>query len=320
MENTPQIRHWCFTWYDDAWPTWIPDKMHYLVYQVEICPETNRFHIQGYVEFKRSQRLNSAKKLLKTLTAHLEPRQGSRDQARAYCMKEESRAGGEHAGPWEYGEWTTGAEKRSEIQLAVESIKSGAEWPKVLEDFTGVAVRHYKNLFTIWNHFNLKPRDGEERVHNVYIYGTAGVGKTRFAHWLCRYFNQVPYTGYIRSWWENYLGQEWALYDDFDGAVHMDIGSFKKVCDRYGVRVACKGGSAEYRASVNIFTSNIYPIDWYDRVHWDAVRRRASHLIWWRAADNIQCEKDHSEEEGGRCRLLELIAEFQLYCELDIVE
>jgi len=302
--ETPQIRHWCFTSYENAWPNWIPDRMHYLVYQVEACPESGRLHVQGYVEFARSVRLGSAKKLLRLATAHFEPRQGSRDQARLYCMKEESR----HAGPWEHGEWLEGTEKRSELQSAIEAVKSGRQWPEIVEDFTGIAVRYYKNLHLVWNQFNLPARDGSQQVLSIYIYGDAGVGKTRFAHWWAARVGEVPYTSYTRGWWENYLGQQWALYDDFDGAVHMDVGNFKKICDRYPLTVQCKGGSAQYCSNVNIFTSNIYPIEWFERQHWDAIKRRGSHQIWWRTDRVVQCQADSCR--AGDCPVIGLIEAF----------
>lgn len=313
MDKTPQIRHWCFTSYEDAWPAWIPDKMVYQVYQVELCPDTGRFHVQGYVEFKRSVRLGSAKKLIKLLTAHLEPRQGSRQQARAYCMKEESRAPGEHAGPWEYGEWAEGETKRSDLQDCIQNIREGKDWKDLVTENPACAIRYYRNLHQVWTIFNQKPRDGTTSVYNVYIYGDAGVGKTRFAHWLARRQGFIPYTGYITGWWQDYMGQEWAIYDDFDGYPHMDIGNFKKICDRYPVTVPVKVGSAQYSATVNIFTSNVYPIDWYDRVHWDAVKRRANHCIWWRSG-SVLCESCGDQP----CELIDAVHEAQVEWQHDL--
>lgn len=307
MDKTPQIRHWCFTSYVDRWPTWLPDKMVYMVYQVEACPETNRFHIQGYVEFNRSYRMKAAKKLIGDNTAHLEPRQGSREQARLYCMKEESRGVGPDAGPWEFGEWRAGEEKRNELQSAIDSFKEGKDWNFIVSEFPSIAIRYYKNLHQVWTHFNIQPRDGSIAVDNVYIFGDAGVGKTRFCHWLAARHGVSPYTSYIKGWWQDYLGEPWAFYDDFDGAVHMDVGHFKKICDRYAVQVPCKGGSAQYCSAVNIFTSNVYPIEWYPREHWDAVKRRATHNIWWRRA-SIQCETCGASP----CIVIDLINEAQV--------
>ena len=92
------------------------------------------------------------------------------------------------------------------------------------------------------------------------------------------------------GWWQGYNGQESAIYDDFDGRPHMDISWFKRVCDRYPLMLPMKGGSAQYVAKVNIFTSNTYPIEWYPRKHWDAVKRRMAHIVWWRVNNVIRCD------------------------------
>lgn len=290
--------------------------MVYLVYQVEVAPDTGRMHVQGYCEFKRSVRLNSAKKLLVLPTAHFEPRQGSRAQARNYCMKEESRAVDGDFGPWEYGEWAEGETKRSDLQTAIESIQNGKDWKDLVEENPAVSIRYWKGLFLVWSQFNCKPRDGTTPVYNIYIHGDSRVGKTRFAHWLRGRQASVPYSGYIKGWWENYMGQQWSIYDDFDGKPHMDIGDFKKICDRYPVRVPYKGGSVEYRATINIFTSNISPIDWYERPHWDAVRLRADHIIWWRVGNNVLCEA--CQDQRG-CEVLALIEESRTEWEVEEV-
>lgn len=276
--------------------------MNYQVYQIEQCPETHKFHIQGYVEFKHSVRLNSAKKLLKLPKAHLEPRQGSRQQARAYCMKEESRSLNEDAGPYEYGEWAEGETKRSDLLTVIESIREGKAWKDLVLENPAVAIRYFRNMNQVWSTFNSNPRDGTTAVHNLYIFGDSRVGKTRFAHWLARRQGVSLYTGYITGWWQDYMGHKWCIYDDFDGQPHMDVSYFKKICDRYPVTVPVKVGSAEYCASVNIFTSNIYPIDWYARQHWDAVRLRAAHCIWWRVS-SIVCETCGDQQ----CEILDLI-------------
>lgn len=302
MERTPQIRHWCFTWFNqNAYPTWNPDKMLYLVYQVEVAPDTGNLHVQGYVEFKRSVRLGSAKKILGDNTTHFEPRQGSRDQARAYCMKEESRL----HGPYEFGEWVPGEEARSESKLVVDAIQHGVPLTEIYQNFPNTALRMFKNIGQLWNVFNVKPRDGTTDVNNIVLFGDAGVGKTRFVHSYCRRHGTVPYHGYIgalsANWWEGYVGQQWALYDDFDGRNHMDVSYFKKICDRYPVIVPVKGASVEYCGIVNFFTSNVYPIEWYTREHWDAVKRRITHCIWWRSS-SIVCET--CRDQGYECALV----------------
>ena len=203
--------------------------MLYLVYQVEVSPTTGAFHIQGYVEFARSVRLNSAKKLLGDPAAHLEPRQGSRDQARAYCMKEDSRADHEQAGPWEFGEWSSGAEKRSELQLAVESIKSGVSWENTVSEFTSLAVRHYKNLHAVWNHFNCKPSRWNATSVQSLSLRRCRSGKDTICLLAMRQGLYCSLHELLSRMVAGLRGQAWALYDDFDGSAHMDVSHFKNM-------------------------------------------------------------------------------------------
>ena len=52
-------RSWCFTSFEldenqfPKYPTFIPEEIRYIVYQVEQCPDTGKLHIQGYVEFPK---------------------------------------------------------------------------------------------------------------------------------------------------------------------------------------------------------------------------------------------------------------------------
>lgn len=63
-------------------------QLRYAIAQVEVG-ETGRHHVQAYVEFLRPKRLSEAKRTLGWNHAHLEPRWGTRQQARDYCMKDE---------------------------------------------------------------------------------------------------------------------------------------------------------------------------------------------------------------------------------------
>lgn len=72
------------------------DEFKYLVYQLERGAGGTR-HVQGYVEMKRRSSLNQMKAFFPG--AHLEKRKGSQEEARAYCMKAESRI----EGPFEFG-------------------------------------------------------------------------------------------------------------------------------------------------------------------------------------------------------------------------
>lgn len=80
-------RHWCFTSFSDSAPLYDDQRMYYLCYQHEICPNTGRIHLQGYVQFRSPVRMNAVKELLLDDAVHVEKSRGTPDEAREYCRK-----------------------------------------------------------------------------------------------------------------------------------------------------------------------------------------------------------------------------------------
>ena len=89
-------RHYCFTYFK------IPEQIQehceklstlthfrYLIAQLEKAPKTDRIHIQGYIEFSEKKSIREIRKLLPGI--HLEKRKGTRQQARDYCKKQETK-------------------------------------------------------------------------------------------------------------------------------------------------------------------------------------------------------------------------------------
>lgn len=101
MPRAPsQARSWIATVYKD--PVEFREQLDanyikYGIWQQERCPTTGRLHLQCYFEFKKPMRMRAVKGALGDATAHVEPRRGTREDAREYCRKEESRVDG----PWE---------------------------------------------------------------------------------------------------------------------------------------------------------------------------------------------------------------------------
>ncbi|GAC77791.1 replication protein, partial [uncultured marine virus] len=100
MSVNPKSRNWCFTYFrlpgdpthEHYWRNVVCKTFKYAVGQVEICPETGREHLQGYGE-THAVTFDCIKSKL-GLRVHVESRRGTREQAVAYCTKQESRADG----------------------------------------------------------------------------------------------------------------------------------------------------------------------------------------------------------------------------------
>jgi len=134
-EDKSTARAWCITLFipDDATPYVVekePEEdlekqfegtpqgatnVRYAIWQREICPDTGRVHWQGYIEFASPQRPTALKtaigvrrgdqrqRPLRSGEIHWERRRGTREQARDYCRKQESRDPRDGSGPFEWG-------------------------------------------------------------------------------------------------------------------------------------------------------------------------------------------------------------------------
>lgn len=88
-------KDWCFTIFppsgeilldlEECQRTITQWPYRYIVYQIELCPETGREHLQGFVQWTDKQRLTALKKFHRT--AHWEKRLGTPYEAQHYCKK-----------------------------------------------------------------------------------------------------------------------------------------------------------------------------------------------------------------------------------------
>lgn len=114
-------RAYCFTTFKQE-PIYNQDSIRYLVYQQEKCPSSGKLHWQGYAEFYSKITINTAKEFLGDNTAHLEKRHGTREEARDYCKKSETRING----PFEFGDWNKGGQgSRCDLHKLVEKLENG---------------------------------------------------------------------------------------------------------------------------------------------------------------------------------------------------
>lgn len=108
-------RNYCFTKFGE----WGLDKVDlsrvgYLCYQEEICPKSLRRHYQGYVQCKSTCRVKSVQAILGIGKSHCEMQKGTNQEARAYCMKLESRVD-PNGVPVEFGVFCEGQGERTDL-------------------------------------------------------------------------------------------------------------------------------------------------------------------------------------------------------------
>lgn len=120
-------------------------NLRYLGGQIEKA-DTGRLHIQFYVEFKKSLRRNE---VLRGLSANIEPRKGTRDEARKYCRSTiyKGKVKGRIVLLPEFGEWRVEASaKVSPKQRALSMLKQGFSPADILQHDPDVYFTHYRAI------------------------------------------------------------------------------------------------------------------------------------------------------------------------------
>lgn len=247
------------------------DNIRCGVWQLEMCPETNKLHLQGYIEFAGSVRMATVKRILGN-TVHLEGRKGTRDQAIEYCRKEATR----FAGPWTFGDLdSVRPGKRTDLHELAERIKGGAGRREVVDDFGHLYIRYSRgveNLLCVQSMYKIPEW---RTLQTLVYYGDAGTGKTR------RAVETSPGDYFIlqsgdKVWFDGYEGQGTLIIDDFYGWIRY--GLLLSILDGYRLRLEVKGGFTYANWTKVIITSNDPPEAWYSKGLTPALKRRLTEI------------------------------------------
>lgn len=174
-----------------------------------------------------------------------------------YCMKEKTRV----EGPWEVGTRPSQG-RRKDLEEIAESIRNGASLKEVAKNNPGEFVRYHRGLQAL-KELYLEPRDYETKMEVCWIYGEAGLGKTRIAY-ESHDRNEIYMKG-NHKWWNNYTQQEAIIWDDFCvpiggiGGRELSFRYFLNVTDRYPYQVETKGGFVELNSKVMYITCEYPP-------------------------------------------------------------
>lgn len=190
--------------------------------QLEEGHETHRRHFQLYVEAKNAIRFSTWKRLCPD--AHVEPREGSKEQAIAYVTKEDTRVAGPFFHGIEAGDRDRSGE-RTDLREISERILGGESVDDLLLD-PDISTRLTRCLswarslerarFTkLEERYRKEPRD----ISVFYIWGAPGIGKTYSV--LMSGLDVFEPTYAPSGGWDDYAGQDTILFDEFNGQVEL---------------------------------------------------------------------------------------------------
>lgn len=237
----------------------------YLVCQLEAGDEQQdgRVHLQGYVEFSRPLRGRGVQRVLGAGRPHVEARRGTRDQARAYCQKADTRV----EGPWEYGLWGAGGQgARSDLRDIAAAVRDGSTLRDIAIEYPGQFIRYHSGIQKLQTLFQQESKLMRDPIDCELHWGRSGAGKSYHAFSNAEPDDTFVWTG--GKWWDGYDGQSLVLCDDFaDVGVERDmpkLSELLKICQGYRHTVQIKGGSVVLtNVKKIVFTSNIPLEQWY---------------------------------------------------------
>lgn len=266
----PKHRNWMITSYELEGKIDTEHKQFkYLVGQIERCPSTGRPHRQMYLEMENPISLGAVKKLIGDQSAHCEPRQGTQEGARNYCMKADTRL----LGPFEYGTWKPSEKgKRSDLEVVATMVKEGKSAKEICIAETGTYIRYHRGIEKAVA-LMMEPEVEFRPIEVVCYWGPAGTGKSHKA----RMENPGAYKHDGNNWFDGYRGQKVAIFDEFRGQVDLEL--MKKITDKWMCQVPIKGAMIPWLAEKIIIISNYAPEDWYGGD--DALLRRIQRTIYF---------------------------------------
>lgn len=250
-------RCWCYTSFlttvDD------PDGALYHVYGREVCPDSGRKHLQGYIRFKFGKTMRAVKALLGDPAVHLEKRKGTERVASDYCKKD-----GDFVERGECADAAPG--KRTDLEVVRGLLGQGNGMAALLDAGVGYQGCRYAELYLKYKEPEKNPDDGAPNVR--WYWGDTGTGKSRASHAEA---NEADVAVHRCSGPAGKGGKWW--FDGYDAHTHVIIDDFRpswcglsfllSILDRYGRRVEHKGGSRQWKATDIWITSPKHPESYF---------------------------------------------------------
>jgi len=243
-------------------------QVRYVVYQREVGEGTGTPHLQGYLQTFNKKTFKGVQNATGVPRLALKVRNGTHEEARAYCLKQETRAEGE---AFEQGDPCKGSGQRSDLESVKAMLDGGGTLADVADSFFGSFVRYNRGFR---EYQILKRPQRTWLTHTTVIWGPSGVGKTRRAleeSGPAAYWVSKPNAARGAVWFDGYDAHECIVIDEFYGWIARDL--MQRMCDRYPLLVQTKGGTVPFLAKRIIITSNQSPADWW-KIGLGAMERR----------------------------------------------
>ena len=286
---TDHMKHgqnWCFTGWsekgcDDINSLWLKwgSQLNYISGGDEICPETGRKHIQGWLQFKRVKWWNTVKKILPSGLYRIDLCKGNEKSNETYCTKD--------GVVTSHGKWLKVGAKRTGIirHQIIADIRNGLSLDAIWEKYPAAMILYHKGVEVAFKRLqpHLDTADYKMDTFNrleitdfkksIILIGEPNWGKTQFA---LAHFKKPLLVSHIDDLGGLTPSHDGIVFDDMS-FIHMPRSAQIHLLDNdqtrsIHIRYTC---ARIPKKTKKIFCTNETQIfDWEDM----AIRRRARFL------------------------------------------
>lgn len=231
----------------------------YLAIAPEVCPETGRDHIQGYVYFDENKTKSAAIKCIEKVFKINTPVSvnvagGTAEQNRVYIFGPYEKDG--KYKPFndkalEFGEKPKQG-KRTDLSEIRDAISQGKGMREIV-----TTASNFQQLKTAEFLLRYSEKKRDYKTYVTWLYGESGCGKTRYAFDRHSVDDIHMQNCSSLKWWQGYDAHPIVILDECqpDTIYH----TLKELCDRYPCTIECKGGSRQFLATHIYITSLYHP-------------------------------------------------------------
>lgn len=216
----------------------------YMIFGKEICPTTNKEHLQGFIIFNSNKSLKGLKKELFPWSPHLEKSYAGSVVNIKYCSKD--------GNVWfEDGDKPKGQGLRVDLKTIKTRMEAG---DTITEMIDKGMINSYQQI-QLAEKLNKYVKIKRTKPVVIWLYGPTGIGKTRYVH---DHYSDI-YVAMNNKWWDGYTNQKIILLDDLR-VEDYPFNYLLRLLDAYPLQLETKGGTVQLQNRVFFITSYTTPV------------------------------------------------------------
>ena len=265
-----------YEWFFNLDYLMMEEKISYFIGQIEICPKTDRQHIQLYFETVKRVRFSTIRRWCGFEDGEfvwLGRAKGTGDENRRYCSKDDTLPSCvSDRLRYERGELRNfGKGYRADLMLLKRAVERGDSDAVLFQrnDLFGTMLRNYRGIDRFRASLLTDPSRHNNIQRNVVVYwGKAGCSKsytarTRFGEAEGKVY-RLPQQKSSGIWFTGYSGQETILIEEMKGS-RMNHSFLLELCGDTGCWLPIYQADVILQPSTKniVFTASEHPYYWY---------------------------------------------------------